>query len=389
MPALHARTFRSNPRYELVVLDRLPQVERAHVGAEGADVYGVFRPHEGSGLEPRIASTDTALLFLTLRQPAGLPTYVVERLGDDLDRHVRRLCFDGVLEVEHEGKYLCGMDAYAVLGTSVPPNERARTDGLSIAALRYGQDLAGLPSPALAQRLYAYGSRPVSPALAREMPDEAAISARLGIAPGDRAYARLKDDWVEGPRGSPWAVYWRSWRPRRVHARTDGLDARYKLYVSPDLDGLPVAIEAVAGTLAKERGVQAFKLAAGLHGVCRPDKLIVYFTHLDDLQRGAAKLRERLAGGAAQGVPFTAAVTSDGMLSWGLDPPAIGDGGGPTSWRGWVTDRLAEYLAAAPAHGSGDLEPWEFALDRLRLAGIDTTTWVPADGRWQEIFATV
>jgi hypothetical protein len=39
-------------------------------------------------------------------------------------------------------------------------------------------------------------------------------------------------------------------------------------------------------------------------------------------------------------------------------------------------DLLAARQAAAP-------EPWRFALDRLRLEGVDTETWTPGALLWK------
>lgn len=165
----------------------------------------------------------------------------------------------------------------------------------------------------------------------------------------------------------------------------DGPDPGYKLYVSPTLDALPRAIEAVADSLASGHGAKAFKVGADLGGLCRPDKLVVYFDRLDDLQDAAVSLEQRLGVCPAHGVPFTAAVTADGLLSWGADPPVFGaDAGRVTSWRLWVSELLAEYLESARSDNENALQPWQFALERLRLAGIDTDTWVPASGMWRE-----
>ena len=57
----------------------------------------------------------------------------------------------------------------------------------------------------------------------------------------------------------------------------------------------------------------------------------------------------------------------------------------------WVAERLADYLVQARSqggnaetgNGSEEMEPWQFALQRLRLAGVDTDTWVPASGIWR------
>jgi hypothetical protein len=384
--------FRANPRYELVLLDRLSASERELLGGlQAEDLYGVLRAREGEGPEPRSVTSETALLFLSLGEPGALPAYVRARLGDELERTVARLVLDDVLEIEHEGRFICGSEAAACVLAGRSSGGRGRIGELSVAALRYGQELVGLPQGELALRLYGYGRRPLTPALASRLGEGAALAAYLGVQAGGPARAALDDGWVEttsGKRGAPAGarVYWRSWRARWA---SGGSSTAHKLYVSPALGALPRVLEVVAGSLAGVRGVQAFKFGAELRDLCRADKLVVYFERLDDLQNAAVKLEQRLGACPAHGVPFTAAVTADGLLSWGVDPPALaGDRGELTSWRLWVSERLAEYLAIGAADDSRTLEPWQFALERLRLAGIDTDTWVPASGMWREAHAS-
>jgi hypothetical protein len=379
--------FRANPRYELVLLDRLSAAERELLGGlQVEDLYGVLRARNGEGLESRSVTAETALLFHSLGEPGPLPTYVQARLGHDLERTVARLVLDDVLELEHDGRFVCGSAAAACVLAGRSRGGHGRIGELSLTALRYGQELAtALPGHALALRLYGYGRRPFTPALAAKLPDAAALDAFLGLQPGGLTRAALDTGWLETTSAAAGGdrVYWRSWRARGAR---DESSAAYKLYVSPALDALPQAVEAVASSLAGSRGVQAFKFGAELRDLCRADKLVVYFGRLDDLQDAAATLEQRLHACPAQGVPFTAAVTGDGLLSWGVDPPALaGDGGEPTSWRLWVSERLAEYLAAG---ATSTLEPWRFALERLRLAGIDTDTWVPASGMWREALSS-
>jgi hypothetical protein len=136
-----------------------------------------------------------------------------------------------------------------------------------------------------------------------------------------------------------------------------------------------------AEVLATGTPAISFKIGKDLPGICRPDKFVVYFDRPDDLQATAEEFRDRLAGHPAHGIPFTAAITDDGLLSWGADPPA-GAGGSPSSsWRLWVARRLAEHLTSA-RRSSGGLEPWHFALERLRVGGVDVDTWIPAGDIW-------
>lgn len=378
-----AAVLRANPGYELVLLERFAGAARELLvdGDGDGDVYGVLRPRAGAELELRTTDADTALLFLTLGEPAPIPSYVRSRPGLDTDRAVARLVLDGVLQIEHGGEFLCGPRAAAFVLPGRSAAGSGRVGELSRAALEYAQQLAsiGLPAADIAARLYAYGRRPLTPALSR-LGQPGAIDAALGIAVGGAVQRALDVHWValQTQPGEP--VYWRSWRARDEPGRQRG--PGYKLYVSPTVEALGSAFAAVAAAPATTRGISAFKVAAGVEGVCRPDKLVLYFDRLGDLQEAAARLRQELDGCPAQAVPFSAAVTRDGLLSWGADPPELAEG--RISWRLWVTGRLAEYLVAGSA---AEVEPSRFALERLRLAGIDTDTWIPADRMWAEALA--
>jgi len=380
MSVIHAGAFRANPRYALVLLDRLTPAECALLDGvdDAADLYGVFRPKPGSGLTPRVASADTALLFLTLADPGPLPVYVAARLGDELEPTIARLVLDAVLEVEHDGAYVGGPGAGAVVASGPALAGRGRIGELSRDALCYGQELADLPEALLARRLYDYGRRPLSVQLRRRLVDDAAVAAWLGLGPGGSARAALDASWREVAGTAGRRRHWRQWRRARAGATPSG---GYKLYVSPATDALERAIGAVASSLGCVCGVSGFKLGADVHGICRPDKLVVYFDGLDDLQAGAVILHDRLAGLPAHGVPFSAAITLDGLLSWGADPAVTPAAATNPSWRMWVTARLAEYLVAARDSTDGRISPSQFALERMRLSGIDTDTWAPADGR--------
>ena len=392
MSVIERASFRANTCYTLVLLDRLPSAERHLVGevAGEAEPYGVLRPQPGSGLEYRTVSADTALLFLTLAEPGPVPTYVVAQLGGETEQVISRLVLDAVLEIEHLGGYLSGAKAGDVVMPGSSAAGSGRIGDLSRAALRYGQDLVGLPEQVLARRLYGYGHRPVPAGLRRRLSDEAALAAYLGLDPCGSDYEQLAAGWHEiVPLGGGQGSNWRRWCPRLAPLQeTDG--PSYKLYVSPPMAELKAVIATVASSLTAARGVRAFKVGFSVAAICRPDKMVVYFDRLDDLQAGASMLIERLDGCPAQGVPFTAEIARDGLLSWGADPPtrAAANGTGGMSWRMWVTHRLAEYLTTTGNSDCGELEPWEFALRRLRLSGIDTDTWVPANRMWAQILST-
>jgi len=377
-------TLRANGRYELVVRDRLAAnvVDELDRLDDTLDVYGALVPRDESALEIRSVSADTALLFLTLATPGPLPRYVRAQLGADADSAVLRLVIDGVLEVLQQGHFVTGSSAAAFLGTPAPATDSNRVRSLSVAALQYGQELVGLSESELAIRLYCYGRQPISPKLTRKLGDVDAVARHLGLAKGGPLSLRLEDRWRQHPVAPDAHRHWWQWVDRMTSPQVAVPGNRgYKLYLSPAVEGVGDAMDALVGIVGRARGVTGFKIGAGVAGLCRPDKIVVYFAHLDELQSFAERLRAQLAGSPAHGVAFTAPVTPDGLLSWGADPALAVDGRVPaSSWRMWVTSRLAEHLVSARVSAAGSMAPWQFALERLRLAGIDTETWIPAGG---------
>jgi hypothetical protein len=371
--------LRSNPRYELVLLDRLQPDEREQITGEADGrhaPYGLLRPTTDSTLEPRVVSTDTALLFLTLAVPGPCPEYVRTALGANLASALGRLVLDGILEVEVDGEFRSGAAGWAPLNpVGRESRHGGRTTELSEEAIRYGQalvSLAPLPAELVAARLYMYGRRPVTPALRRQ------VSSQWILGGASKA---LRQAWIETAATSP-DTPWRSWQSRQSGVRGHRPSVSFKLYVSPTTETLPAAVSAVATVLAEAPGVTGFKVGRTVDGVTRPDKMVAYFSSLEELHQGARLIRDESGACRPHGVPFTAGVTDDGLLSWAIDPPGGStDRARRSSWRTWVAMRLAEYLLDARAgepSGNGDAgEAWQVALARLALDGVDTATWVP------------
>lgn len=384
-----ARSFRANPRFELILFDRLPQEERRALAdlAREPGFYGVLRPAAGIGLGLKSVDRDTALLFLTLREPGPLPSYVRSELGDAALRTVARLVADGVLEVENGGAFLSGAAALDLLSEGGTPSGGGRLAELSLAALRYGQELAVDDPLLLSWRLYCFHRRPLTPYWKRLLPTADAVEAHLGIAPGGTARRLLDRSWsrttgrVEG---------WLSWRARaRRGASADPVGAAdvptWKLYVSPMPEALAGSFGEILEALTAARAGQ-FKVGADAAGLLRPDKIVAYFPSFESLGAAAETLTGRLAGAPAHGVPFTSEIGGGGLLSWGVDPPrsqrSWSEG---ESWRLWLTHRLARALLAARLAQASDpaVEPWRFALERVRLEGVDTDTWTPGALLWK------
>jgi hypothetical protein len=247
---------------------------------------------------------------------------------------------------------------------------------LSIQAVRYGQAIARvetLTTSELAVRLYAYGYLPVPRRPGRSMPDRGTVLGWLGAGPGGAALDALHRSWRlvdQGSSSDPW-LRWHA-RSVRDHGAGPAKTWLHKLY--PAVDQLPEAVGALAWACTTLPKVRAFKIATGVAAVRRPDTIVVHFTDADSLRDGAETMRRRLVGMPARGVPFTAPVTTDGLLSWGVDPPA-GPRGSAASWRQWVSLRLAEHLQPAGLADPDEPEPWRLALCRLAEGGVDPVRW--------------
>jgi hypothetical protein len=374
--------FRSNPAYELALFERLPldQQELLKNLTKDPDFYGVLLPRTSSARGIKSVCRDTALLVHTMLQSGPLPRYVEHTLGDHSNQAVAELVLDGVLEIEHEGRFLSGAEAYPLIYAShTSPEPQGLLPRLSQAALEYAQALAIDDVVRLSARLYFYNRIPMTANWTRRMSSEIAVSEFLGISSSTNRNC-LQKNWILVERSASYNG-WFQWQSRRN--RPTGRDRYgYKLYVSPRPEALPTAFRAVVGVLDNS-AAHAFKIGCDSIGLLRPDKLVLYFSDFDLLEQAAREIALSLSGCAAHGVPFTAAIDDNGLLSWGIDPLPEKDAlswQGPESWRLWITNRLATALVSARNNCPGTLQPWQFALERLRLENVDTGTWAPTQG---------
>lgn len=382
MDDLLLRELRANPAYELVLFDRLAAGERRALAALAREpgFYGVLRPREPAGPAVRSVDRDTALLFLTLREPGGLPLYALAALADAASRTVARLVADGVLEVRCGDGFVSGAAALELFRSGSGDEAAGRLESLSLAALRAAQRLPLDDPERLTWCLYAFNRRPLTPRWQRLLPDGSAVELHLGIAPGGANRARLGRSWIRLA-----AEGWLSWKARgRAAAGPSRPAATYKLYISPAAESLADSFAAILEALAAARARQ-FKVGSNAQGLLRPDKIVAYFNGFEPLAEAASEVRRRFNGIPAQGVPFTSGIGSDGLLSWGVDPPAAEwVTSGASSWRLWLARRLAQAILAARSSPAAGVEPWSFALERLRLEGVDTATWTPTGRLWTE-----
>ena len=380
-----SRVFRANPAFELVLFDRLAPPEREALASlrEDPDFYGVLRPRPGSpALGVKSVDRETALLFYTLREPGPLPSYMPRMLGDGpLRTVVARLVADGILEIRDGDDFVSGAVALAGFGDrhAGAGSGGGRLSELSLAALRYAQDLALDDPLAVSFRLYGYNRRPLTPRWKRLLPGGGdAVLSWLGIGARGAHRKLLDRSWERTGGSSDW---WLSWRSREPGNTLAGEGSTWKLYISPLPEALPESFGIILEALAAARAPQ-FKVGSDAWGILRADKIVSYFPSFERLAAAADALSTRLAGLPAQGVPFTSEIGGGGLLSWGVDPPreesSFGSG---ESWRLWLTHRLARALVSARSAKAE--EPWRFALERVRLEGVDTDSWTPSALLWK------
>lgn len=371
-------TFRANPDYELKRFDQLSsEQQELFSNLRGdPDFFGILRPRDGSQLPLKSACRDTARLFLELREARKLPAFVTSASGARSNQDVAELVLDGVLQILHEGKLLHGASAFqAVCESSGDSRVTTEIAQLSRDALLYAQSLPFSDASLLASRLYTYGRIPATASWKKTFPNTGAVRRCLLIDGEGNNVIRLSRHWRElppDPNNDGW-IFWQSVRPPEGR-RT----AAYKLYVSPRPAFLREGFEALISG-AERSGANAFKVGKDLSGVLRPDKLIAYFSRFEQMQEAADRILAELNGCPAHGVPFTAQIESP-LVSWGTDPPVEKDVPAwlsRQSWRLWVANRLAIALLMARQNPQPGIEPWQFAVDRLRLEGVDTATWTP------------
>jgi hypothetical protein len=367
-------TFRANPAYELTSFDRLTAEQQQLFSKFEADpdFYGILAPRSGSQLPSKSVCKDTARLFLSLREAGRLPSFVRSASGSCTNQDVAELVLDGILEFLHEGELLHGASAFqAVCESSLSNRVTSEIAQLSRDALLYAQALPFTDASLIASRL------PATLAWRKKFPTDESVRRCLQIDAYGTIAARLDRRWKQLPRdpeNDGW-IFWQSARSVAAH-RT----VAYKLYVSPHPGFLREGFEALISG-AESAGAIAFKVGKDLPGILRPDKLIAYFARFDQLQYAAVRILAALKGCPAQGVPFTVQIESP-LVSWGADPPAEKDVPAwlsRQSWRLWVANRLAVALSIAKQDPRMDIEPWQFAVNRLRLEGVDTDTWTPLE----------
>jgi hypothetical protein len=376
--AVFGSRLRANQAFQFVDKQSLSSDERKVLACfeDDASLYGILKPSDGMLGLIKAISPDVAQLWCELRRPQKLPQWARSQLGLQCQPAISRLVYDSILEIEAGSEFFSGPEACDLLAKG--PASMAGTgviSALSRQALEYGEALVLDAAQLLSARLYFFNRVPASPKWTHQFPDSQAVAEQLGLrAPRFSGTQRRLWPVTDLPESKS---AWFSWTSSERQASRSG----YKLYFSPACESMCEALQK-AIEVAAETKASGFKVGKDVYGLLRPDKFVVYFACFSDLAEAARRFEQELGGFRAQGVPFTAALTSNGLLSWGIDP--VDEPQPPNSqaesWRVWLTNRLAAALIQAKHARLRRLAPWQFAMARLQLEGVDARNWAPQPG---------
>ena len=378
---LGGATLRANPDLRFVPAKAMRSLGWREDGVvQTTPVFtGALRPRRQRWIGVRAVDSTAAALFDALRRPRRIPPKFARLFGEQVDREIASLVLDGVLEIEHGGGFVSGATAYdAVFRVPRRPSRAGGLTGtLSTDAVRYAASLPLNDVQRLAMRMYCFNRAPATPSWRRRLPTIQAVDSFLDVAPGCIGRSRMDLGWRHAGRpvnNNDWSF----WQSRSGNADSTG--PLYKIFVSPTLEAAPEALRVTVGVML-DHGAPPFKFGGGLYALLRPDKIVIYFNTKAEMRACGAALCRALAGIPVHGVPFSAGLGADGLVSWGMDPLkeklALANRGSE-SWRIWVTSRLARaLLVARHATSVSQDDVVSFALDRLALHGVDPRTWAP------------
>jgi hypothetical protein len=317
------------------------------------------------------------------RRAGPLPKQWRLAYDDALNRAVARLVLDDVLRLRSGSRFVGGVTAYHDIVQSTPPESRPDTRFASRYSLDVLEAASALPVGSAAELVLVlyYGHRiPVTPAARQQFPSPHR-TMRVLCDVGTPTRQLLDAKWrMAAP--APRKPIWLSWTKRRGRRR-DERTLTYKLYISAAFHRLGDAFRAALPVLTAHE-VRTFKIGCDAYQLVRPDHFVAYVESRIHLEHTAASLRGALGDIEPRGVPFCAPAGGDesGLLSWGVDfASVVTSADDRTSWRWWLCERLARFLAAAKeVTGEPSVAPVTFALDRLALDGIDVATFTPTDG---------
>jgi hypothetical protein len=350
-------TLRTPPGLWLARRTQIPRIARSLLRTlrSHSDFAGALIPTGQRTAEVTALNRDAARVWTAFARPAS-PASRFPSADARLDPPIAGLVLDGLLELDAGEEFISGIAAFPYLFENTP---RAvvplRLGRLAVRALRHAAHLSNSHAPVIAGHLYRFHALPLDP------------SSRHSFRSLDLSGIAAPSGWKAYPARASDA--WTYWTREGAREKEDTTRATYKLYVSPAPSHVQETLRITlrAATLGT---ATVLKTGRGPAGALRPDKMVVYFERHEHMKEAARELTGLLAGTPTHGVPFSATITDDGLLSWGVDPPARGEWlADRESWRQSVTRTLARSLAIAGRCTAQPIEPWQFAVARLSVDG--------------------
>jgi hypothetical protein len=390
--------FRLNPIFTITPADELTEKQkktfRRVFNKKG--FYGLLHAPPEAKVTVKAIGRDLADFLTDLRQPKKLTGYDSNLKNDnrkEKKQFIIQLILDSVLEVEHEKRFISGVEA---VNRVLLPSSHLRfsrdhikaslIQSLSNESLNFAYNSAIREPRDLSFFLYNFNRVPLTRRWRERFPDEASLSHYLELRndcswknmPGciqPRPLEKTADGGL-----SSFDQHWKYWTVGRDTIPVDL--ASYKIYISPIPDDLPAVFRIVRERVA-DSGAIAMKIGRNLVELLRADKFIVYFLENAPAFGFARELAAGLTSFRCQGVPFSHQVNPDNaLISMGVDPPR--SFGQTHSWRLYITNKLA--LAIQGAWRAGAKEPKEYIRTYMEMIGVDSVEWCPLDKDWRMNF---
>ena len=224
--------YRAGSAYRFVPVDRLTAEQQAAVGnlADDPEIYAVLIPLSTGTQTVKAIDQQTALVYLTLREPGPLPSSMRAAFRDELPAAIARLVLDGVLEIRNGEDFVS--DGCRRAPERAPPTKRAaRPAGAVVASGAAIRAAPGHPrrSDARGPSLRLQSSGPHS----RLGPTTADAGGDCGLSrPRGRQFGAVAQPRLRVAQRATTASSWLAWRSS-APISADGAIPGYKLYVSP------------------------------------------------------------------------------------------------------------------------------------------------------------